>query len=173
MGQLRRSFAGAAVVLVVLISAAPAQAQASVIPFSETSTVAYEAGLDSCPEGEVLGGTLTITETSTGHVVETPGNVFTVRGVREIEYRLEQSDRMYIEGGPSRTNFVFVANPPHSVSQSVSQDLRTIYAADGTLIGTLWIHAVLLIMYTDLNGNLVADPGEITTDFVLFRLRCG
>src|SRR5919106_4146210 len=173
MGQLGRSLAAAAVVLVVLVSAAPAQAQATVVPFSETSTATFEAGLDSCPQDSILSGTITLTQTSTGQVVETPGDVFTIRGVRDIEYRLEQSDGMYIESGPSREHFVFVANPPHTVSLSVSQDSRTIYAADGTPVGTLSIHAVLLIMFTDLNGDLVFDPGEITTQFSYFRLRCG
>ena len=65
MGQLRRSFAGAAVALVALIAAAPAQAGATVVPFSETSTATFEAGLDSCPEGSFLFGTMTVTTTST------------------------------------------------------------------------------------------------------------
>jgi hypothetical protein len=40
-------------------------------------------------------------------------------------------------------------------------------------VGTLSIHAVLHITYTDLNGNFTPDPGEITVQFDHFRLRCG
>jgi hypothetical protein len=172
MGLLRRSFAGAAVVLVALMSAAPAQARATVFRFSETHTGTFTAPLEGCLPQD-LEGTVTLTETSTGQVVETPGNVFTVHGVDEFEYRLELPNGMYVESGLNRDHFVFVANPPHTVFNVVTQDFRTIYAADGTPVGTLSIHAGFHITYTDLNGNFEPDPGEIAAEFEYFRLRCG
>ena len=60
-----------------------------------------------------------------------------------------------------------------SASLVVTQDLRTIYAADGTPTGTLSIHAGGHITYNDLNGNFTPDPGEIAAEFGYFRLRCG
>lgn len=172
MGQLRRSFAGAVLLLVALISAAPAEAQATISRFFFTHTETFTAPLEGClPED--LVGTVTLTETSTGQVVETGVNVFTFHGVDEYEYRLELPDGMYVESGLNRDLVVFVANPPHTVFNVVTQDFRTIYAADGTPVGTLSIHAGSHITYTDLNGNSEPDPGEVAAEFEYFRLRCG
>jgi hypothetical protein len=55
----------------------------------------------------------------------------------------------------------------------VARDLRTIYAADGTPMGTLSIHAGSHTAYDDLNGNGIPEPGEISAQFDNFHLRCG
>jgi hypothetical protein len=55
----------------------------------------------------------------------------------------------------------------------VTQDFRTIYAADGTPTGTLTIHAGNHLTYNDTNGNHMPDAGEISAEFDYFRLRCG
>lgn len=55
----------------------------------------------------------------------------------------------------------------------MTQDLRTIYAADGTPIGTLSIHENSQIVIEDTNGNGEPDPGEVTVQFDHFRLHCG
>ncbi len=110
---------------------------------------------------------------STGQVVDT-GKVFTIHGVNEYDIRLVLPDGRYVQSGRiNRDRFVFVANPPLTVYNLVIQDFRTIYAADGTPIGTLSIHAGMHITYRDLNGNGTPDPGEITAQFEYFRLRCG
>ena len=172
MRQLRRSFAVAVLLLVALMSAAPAQAQATLFRFSFTHTETFTAPLEGCLPQD-LEGTVTLTETSTGQVVETPHNVVTIHGVDEFEYRLELPDGMFVESGLNRDHFLFVANPPHTVINVVTQDFRTIYAADGTPVGTLSIHAGSHVTFTDLNGNFEPDPGEIAAEFEYFRLRCG
>jgi hypothetical protein len=169
--RLQRSLAGVALLVAVLLPVGAAQAQATVFRFSETHTETFTAPLEGClPED--LVGTVTLTETSTGQVVDT-GKVFTVHGVNEYDYRLELPDGSYVQSGPiNRDHYVFVANPPLTVFNLVGQDFRTIYAADGTPIGTLSIHAGMHITYRDLNGNDMPDPGEITAEFEYFRLRC-
>jgi hypothetical protein len=171
MGVLRRSLSGVALVLALLISAGPAKAQATVFRFFGTQTATFTAPLEGCLPEDLLG-TVTVTETSTGQVVDT-GGVFTVRGVNEYDYHLDLPDGMYVQSGINRERYVRVANPPHAVFNLVSQDLRTIYAADGTQVGTLSIHFGTHITYDDLNGNDTPDPGEISAEFEYFRLRCG
>jgi hypothetical protein len=105
-------------------------------------------------------------------VVDT-GKVFSVRGVNDYDLRLVFPDGSYVQSGLNRDRYVFVANSPLTVYNMVTQDFRTIYAADGTPIGTLSIHAGMHITYRDLNGNGMPDPGEITAEFEYFRLRCG
>ena len=168
---VQRSFACLALVVALLIPAGLAQAQATVFRFSVTQTFTFTAPLEGClPED--LVGTVTVTETSTGQVVDS-GKVFTVRGVDEFDYRLELPDGRYVQSGINRDRFVFVANPPLTVFNVVTQDFRTIYAADGTPVGTLSIHAGSHFTFRDLNGNEMPDPGEISAEFGYFRLRCG
>jgi hypothetical protein len=154
----------------VVLPAGLAQAQATVFRFEVTQTFTFDAPLEGClPED--LVGSVTVTETSTGQVVDT-GKVFTIRGVDEFDYRLELPDGRFVQSGLNRDRFVFVANPPHSVFNVVTQDFRTIYAADGTPVGTLSIHAGRHLTFNDLNGNGEPDPGEISAEFEYFRLRC-
>ena len=172
VGRVLRSLAGVAVLVALLLPAGAAQAQATVFRFSETHTETSTAPLEGClPED--LVGTVTLTETSTGQVVDT-GKVYTVRGVNEYDVRLVFPNGMYVQSGPiNRDRYIFVANPPLTVYNVVIQDFRTIYAADGTSIGTLSIHAGMHITYRDLNGNGMPDPGEISAEFGYFHLRCG
>jgi hypothetical protein len=170
--RVQRSLAGAALLVGLLLPAGVAQAQATVFRFFDTHTETFTAPLEGClPED--LVGTVTLTETSTGQVVDT-GKVFTVRGVNNYDYQLTLPNGIYVQSGPiNRDRYVFVANPPLTVYNVVTQDFRTIYAADGTPIGRLSIHAGMHITYRDLNGNGMPDPGEITAQFEYFRLRCG
>jgi hypothetical protein len=169
--RVQRSLAGVAFLVALLIPAGAAQAQATVFRFLDTHTETFTAPLEGCLSGDLIG-TVTLTETSTGQVVDT-GGVFTVRGVNEYDARLVLPDGMYVQSGLNRDRYIFVANPPLTVYNVVIQDFRTIYAADGTPIGTLSIHAGMHITYRDLNGNGMPDPGEITAQFEYFRLSCG
>jgi hypothetical protein len=169
--RLQRSLVGVALLVAVLLPAGAAQAQATVSRFSDTHTEKLTTPLEGClPEDLVGTGTLTVT--STGQVVDT-GGVFTVRGVNNYDLHLVFPDGSYVQSGLNRDRYVFVANPPLTVFNLVVQDFRTIYAADGTPIGTLSIHGGMHITYRDLNGNGMPDPGEITVEFDYFRLRCG
>jgi hypothetical protein len=170
---LRLSVAVATLVVGALfIPAGPAQAQATVVRYFSTHTDTFTAPLEGClPED--LVGTVTLTETSTGQVVDTGKNVYTVHNVDAYDYHLALPDGRYVQSWLDRDLVTFVANPPHTVFNVVTQDLRTIYAADGTPVGTLSIHAGIHITYNDSNGNGTPDPGEIATQLEYFHLRCG
>lgn len=131
--RVQRSLAGAAILVGLLLPAGVALAQATVFRFFDTHTETFTAPLEGClPED--LVGTVTLTETSTGQVVDT-GKVFTVRGVNNYDYQLTLPNGMYVQSGPlNRDRHVFVANPPRTVYNVVTQDFRTIYAADGTCL---------------------------------------
>lgn len=160
----------AAIVLGLLIPAGAAQAQATVFTFTETHTETSTGPMDCLPPD--LIGTATLTEIATGHVVDT-GKVFTVYGVNNFDLHVDFPNGIYVQSGLNRDIYTFVANPPLTVFNVATQEFRTIYAADGTPIGTLTIHGGYHITYRDTNGNGVADPGEITAQFDHFRLTCG
>jgi hypothetical protein len=163
---------GAALAGSSLIFASPAQAQATVSRFSSTHTETFTAPLEGClPQN--LVGTVTLTETSHVQTVDTGNRVFTVHAVDEYDFHMELPNGIHVESGLNRDIITFVANPPHTVFNIVIQDFRTIYAADGSVLGTLSIHAGSHLTFTDLNGNGTPDPGEIAAEFEYFRLRCG
>jgi hypothetical protein len=164
--------ASAAIVSALLIPAGAVQAQATVFRFSDTHTETFTGPLEGCLPPDLIG-TATLTETTTGQVVDTGKNVFTVHGVNTFDYHGDFPNGIYVQSGLNRDIFVFVANPPLIVNNIATQDLRTIYAADGTPIGTLSIHETIHITFQDTNGNGQPDPGEITVQFDRFRLRCG
>jgi hypothetical protein len=157
----------------VSIPAVPAHAEATVFRFADTHTETFTAPLEGCLPQDLVG-TFTLTETSTGLVVDTGGGVFSVRGVNEYDAHLDLPDGSYVQSGQvNRERYVFIANPPRTVYNLVGQDQRTIFAADGTPIGTLSIHAGFHVTYNDVNGNGAPDPGEIASEFDYFHLRCG
>jgi hypothetical protein len=75
--RVQRSLAGVVLLVALVLPAGFAQAQATVFRFSDTHTDDITTSLEGClPED--LVGTGTLTETSTGQVVDT-GKAFTVR----------------------------------------------------------------------------------------------
>lgn len=161
----------AGIALGALIPAGAAQAQATVSSFTETHTDTFTGPLEDCLPPDLIG-TSTLTETATGHVVDT-GKVHTVHGVNSFDLHVDFPNGIYVQSGLNRDIYTFVANPPLTVFNVATQEFRTIYAADGTQIGTLTIHGGFHITYRDTNGNGEADPGEITAQFDHFRLTCG
>jgi len=69
-------------------------------------------------------------------------------------------------------HFTFIATPPQTISTSVIQELRTIYSADGQLVGKVFIHALSHVTFRDANGNSAPDPGEITANVDRFFFTC-
>jgi len=164
--------ASAAIAGALLIPAGAAQAQATVIRFTDgPNTEHFQAPLEGCLPTDLVGN-VTLTETTTGQAVDT-GKVFSVHGVTTYNYHADFPNGMYVQSGLNRDIFTFVANPPLTVNTVATQDFRTIYAADGTPVGTLSIHETIHITFRDTNGNGEPDPGEIKVQFDHFRLRCG
>lgn len=144
---------------------------AEVVRFSGTQTETVTTPLEGCLPDDLVG-TATITETSTGQVVDTGDAVFVVSGVNVYGAHLELPDGLSVQSWLDRDRYVLVVNPPLSVYNVVTQDLRTIYADDGSPIGSLSIHAGYHVTYIDLDGDEAPEPSEITTELEHFRLRC-
>jgi hypothetical protein len=154
------------------IPAIPAYAEATLFRFASTHTETFTTPFFCLPQDVV--GTLTLTESSTALVVDTGGNVYSVRGLNEFDAHLALPDGSYVQSGqPNRDRYAFIANGPRTVSNVVSQDRETIFAADGTPVGTVSIHAGFHVTYNDLNGNDTPDPGEISSEFDYLHFHCG
>ena len=164
-------FACAALIAALFISTGSAQAQATIFQFSFTHTDTFTAPLEGCLPADLVG-TSTLTETTTGQAVFTGQNVFTVHAVNTYDEHTDLPNGMYVQSWLNREHITFIANPPLTIFTSAGQDFRTIYAADGTPVGTLAINEVIHMTYNDLNGNGMPDPGEITVNLDHFRLRC-
>jgi hypothetical protein len=134
--------------------------------------VTFSAPLEGCLPPDLIGN-FTLSDTTTGQAVDTGKNVFEVHGVDIYDDHVVFPNGIYVQSGLNQDHFSFVANPPLFVNTVASQDKRTIYAADGTPIGTLTIIETIHITLQDTNGNGQPDPGEITVQFDKFRLRCG
>jgi len=168
---MKRTFGlvSAAALGLVFMAPVPAQAEATVFRFSESHTEVVPETLECWPN---QSGIATVTETSTGQVVDTGNRVFTVHGVNAYDYRLDFSNGQYVQSSINRDRYVFVASGQHTVYHVVIQDFRTLYDADGQPVGQMTIHAGYKIVYTDRNDNFQPDPNEITVEDEYFTLRC-
>lgn len=169
----RASARAVAIVALLASMALPAStyAAASVGWFVGTHSATFEAPLEGClPED--LVGTVTVTETSSGQVVQTPSGGLVVRGTNQYDYRLVLPDGRFVQSGLNRDLYVFVSQGRRTVYNLVGQDFRTIYAADGTPTGSITVHAGFHTTYEDLNGNGTADPGELSASVDWVRISC-
>ncbi len=131
--RVGRSLAGVELVVAALGTPdIPVRAQAAIVRFSGTQTETFTAPLEGCLPDDLVG-TVALTETSSGQVVDTGNNVLVVHGVNAYDYRLDLPDGRYgAEGARPRYLYAYVANPPRSIFNLVTQDQRTIFAAEGT-----------------------------------------
>ena len=112
------------------------------------------------------------TESSTGQFVDTGSGVFTFHGVDAYDLRIDFADGSYVQSGLDRDLISAVFDPPLTVVHVVTQDLETLYNADGQPVGKIEIHAGSQLNFTDLNGNGQPDDGEVKVTFDRFRLHC-
>jgi hypothetical protein len=169
-GVMRRSVLSLALVLSAALSASPAHAAAVVLRVSASQTEVFPVdGYFCLPE---LAGTAAQTESSTGQFVDTGGRVFTFHGVDAYDLRIDFADGSYVESGRDLDLITAVFNPPRTVFNVVSQEMDTMYDAQGRAAGIIRIEASSHITYTDLNGNGQPDDGEVNVAFDRFRLRC-
>lgn len=152
------------------LSASPAHAAAVVLRLSASQTDVFPIDGYFCLPDAV--GTATQTETSTGQVVETDAGVFIFHGVDAYDLHIVFADGTYVQSGLNRDLISFVLKPPLTVFTRATQDLETIYSAQGQPIGKIEIHEIAHLTYSDLNGNGQPDDGEVKVQFDRFRLRC-
>jgi hypothetical protein len=156
--------------LSALLFAAPVYAAAVLTRVSTSRTDVFPVDGYFCLPDAV--GTATQTETSTGLVVETGSGVFSFRGVDAFDLHIDFQDGSYVDSGLNRDHVSFAFKSPLTVFTSVTQDLETIYNAQGQPIGSIEIHGVRHMTFRDLNGNGEPDEGEVKAEFDRFRLRC-
>ena len=148
----------------LLFSAPPAFAQASVTRFEFSNTVVDTGALPECLPADLVGTTVGI-ETTTGQAVET-ATAFHVHGTNTFDYRTDFPDGRYVIGN-AVGHFSFTANLRDlSTFTNVIQEPRTIYSSDGEPIGTVMIHA---LEHTTFN----AATGEIYSSVERFFFTCG
>ena len=169
-GALRRLVLPGIVMLSAALFASPAHAAAVLTRVSDSHTDTFSVDGYFCLPNAV--GTATQTETSTGLVVETGSGVFSFRGVDTFDLHIDFEDGSYVDSGLNRDHVSFVFRSPLTVFTSTTQDLETIYDAQGQPIGSVEIHAVRHFTFRDLNGNEQPDEGEVKVEFDRFRLRC-
>jgi hypothetical protein len=167
---MRRSALLGFVLLSAALFASPAHAAALVLRFSASQTDVFPIDGYFCLPDAV--GTATQTETSTGQVVKTDSGVFTFHGVDAYDIHIEFPDGSYVQSGLNRDLVSFVLNSPLTVFTAATQDLETIYNAQGQPVGNIEIHAISHLRYTDLNGSGQPDDGEVKAQFDRFQLRC-
>jgi len=134
-------------------------------PFSETVT--------NFPCSEGVPVSMTGTFTAEGRFTEIDSRHFSVHATTTLDYRAELGDGRYAVGEVTE-HFSLSFNPrrPRTVDTSAQQEQATLYAADGQPIGTITVHVIFHVTYTDENGNLEPDPDEITASVGQVRASC-
>jgi hypothetical protein len=133
-------------------------------PFSDTVTN-YP-----CSGGDPVAMTGVVHQ---GRFTETDPRHFSVHGTNSSEYRAEFGDGRYALGQEvDHFSLSFHIGRPLAADTNAQQETATLYAADGQPIGTITVHVIFHVTYSDENGNFEPDPGEITTTFRRLRVRC-
>jgi hypothetical protein len=133
-------------------------------PFSETVTN-YP-----CSGGAPV--TMTGTSTQKGHFTVVDPQHVSVQGSNTSEYRADFPDGRYAIGNEvDHFSFSFGASRPVVEDKSAQQEEAILYAADGQPIGTITVRVIHHVSFTDENGNLEPDPGELTSSVHRIRIR--
>jgi hypothetical protein len=157
-----------------LVLAPAAFAGAVVGTFHDEHPVTDPTSLPECmPAGLAdMVGTQDGTETTDGRFAANATG-FHIEGSELFTYRVDFPDGRYVIGSAVahfRTSFTASGQ---TVSGDIVLEPRTIYAADGTVIGRVLIHALSHITYRDLDGSGTPDPGEIKVELSRFSFTCG
>ena len=123
----------------LVVSAGPASASAVVTPFYFTNPESFADAPPECMT-EVKTGVTNAVDTVSGLVIENQSGV-TVSGSETFVYRTDFPDGSYLTGS-SAGHFTFTAHGTITTFTQSGVEPRTVYAADGTPIGTVMIHAV-------------------------------
>jgi hypothetical protein len=141
-----------------------AMALAAVASAAATTGTFYEQQTTTSPDQSIctgLSGTTTNTATVVGHYVNT-GGTFHFEGTLTQDYRSDWSDGTYtISNTPDHMSFN--TNGGDSVHTESQMDQGTLYAADGSVIGTV---TVKTLTHITLHGGSVVS---MVSDF---RVTC-
>ena len=166
---------GATLAVALTFALAPATfARAQVGTFHDQHPVTDPSALPECmPAGLAdMVGTQDGTETTDGRFAANETGLH-FEGTTVFTYRVDFPDGRYVIGSAvDHFRATFTASG-QTVSGDVVLEPRTIYAADGTVIGRVLIHALSHITYRDLDGSGTPDPGEIKVQLSRFSFTCG
>jgi hypothetical protein len=122
-----------------------------------------------CFEGVI--GTISGTGILSGHYNNSPA-IFHFEGTDTVEYRVDFNDGRFAIGVASERLAFSASGGPADIETHTGRDQATVYAADGSVIGTVTIRNVFHVTSVDLNGNGQTDPGEIKATVDQFRVGC-
>lgn len=157
-----------------LATAPPADAAgATVTKFTDVSQLVLEGPLPECFDPDLIG-TSYVTDMVTGQFVENSGGGLTVHGTEIFDYRVDLPNGMYSYGTDTvHFAFAFAANAGGTtVYTETHREPRTVYAADGTPVAQVVIHAGSHITYHDSNGDRQPQPNEISANVERFFFTC-
>jgi hypothetical protein len=124
---------------------------------------------DPCSEG--VTGTISGTDILSGHYNNSP-DLFHFEGTETVDYRVDFNDGRYAIGASSERLAFSASGGRAEIETHTGRNQATVYAADGSVIGTVTIRNVFHITSVDLNGNGQTDPGEIKATVDQFRVGC-
>jgi hypothetical protein len=138
---------------------APAYGGATTGMFHDTQST-IDTGVLDYPCFEGIEGNGTTTDVIDGRFTAT-ANGFHAEGVVQREYTIAFDDGTHILGHVTE-HFDFNASRRSTTDTELSQETATVYAADGSVLGTIRLHDIFHVRYGDTNANGTPDPGEIT-----------
>jgi len=141
---------------IAMATAPAAAARAIVTPFSWEVTLAYEGPLPS----ECLSDGLTatygpVTEFGSGEMVENANGVL-VRGRDGMTYSFDLSDGRHVDGSAAGTFTSIERNGVVVFTDSILEP-RTIYSADGGIVGRVVIHVFVHAVFDQASGTTRAS----------------
>jgi hypothetical protein len=170
----RRRLLGVIGCLAITLSLAPtALAKAETGKFDFSEQVTDPTALPECMPADLadMVGEQEATETFHGTFVENR-NGFHIEGSADLVYRVDFLDGRYVTGAGLATFHLNVDANGQATDSEIIREPRTIYAADGQVIGHVQIHALTHISYRDVNGNGEPDPGEFSVSRERFFFTC-
>ena len=163
----RTALCGAVATLGLAGLAGTASAQATVRTFYSQETFTF-VDTSIC---NGMTGTGTNTVTDSGRFVDN-GQTIAFHGLEAQTYRVDYPDGSYVIS-TTPTHFEGVSTMRGQFEfTAAQQDRGTLYAADGTVIGTVSVFTLTHTTWRDLNGNGQPDPGEFTATVDQFRVTC-
>jgi hypothetical protein len=170
----RRALLGVIGCLAITLSLAPtALAKAETGRFDFSQPVTDPTALPECMPADVadMVGEQEATETFHGTFVETPTG-FHIEGSADLVYRVDFPDGRSVTGAGLATFHLNLTANGRATDSEIIREPRTIYAADGQVIGHVQIHALTHLSYRDANGNGRPDPGELSVSLERFFFTC-
>jgi hypothetical protein len=167
LGAKRRWKAGAATLVLagalIGLPSLSASAAASIIPINFSSTETFADAPPECMP-TVKAGVTTATESGSGIVVVN-SNGTTAEFTGENVYRTDFTDGSYLTGD-AHSHFTISSHSAIVVQSEVIVEPRTIYSADGSVVGSVIIHAI-----THFTVNTVTGEASSTIDRFFFTCR--